>query len=320
MNPALPHLLGVEIGGTKLQLGLGLGDGTIAVLRRLAVDPARGAAGIRGQIAATVAELVREVGPIRAAGVGFGGPVSADRQSTVKSHQIGGWDAFPLAAWIREELGVARVNIHNDADTAALGETRFGAGAGKSPVLYVTIGSGIGGGLVVDGRIYRGNGAGAVEIGHLRVDDEGTKTLEDVASGWGIAREAGRWLADRQRAGDPAVGGLLARCGGDPGRATAVILAAAAAEGDPAARAFLDVTTRRFAAGLAHAATLLAPARIILGGGVALIGEEFWFDPVRRELDRRVFGPLRGTFDVVPAALGEEVVVHGALALAAEVA
>ncbi|MBX6312412.1 MAG: ROK family protein, partial [Isosphaeraceae bacterium] len=172
---AQPHVLGIEIGGTKLQLGLGAGDGQITALRRLKVDPAAGAQGILSQIADALGPLLESVGvspmEIPAVGIGFGGPVDADRGIVTKSHQIAGWEGFRLADWVRETLHIRCVAIRNDADTAALAEARFGAGVGRSPILYVTIGSGIGGGLVIEGAIYRGSGGGAIEIGHLWVLD-----------------------------------------------------------------------------------------------------------------------------------------------------
>ena len=89
-------------------------------------------------------------------------------QSVIKSHQIEGWDNFPLVAWVRDRLGLPAA-LGNDADVAGLGEALLGAGKGLSPIFYITIGSGIGGGLIVDGEIYRGCGRGAAEIGHLKV-------------------------------------------------------------------------------------------------------------------------------------------------------
>src|SRR5207248_5588282 len=123
------------------------------------------------------------------------------------SHQVAGWDGFPLADWVRSNLGIEGVSLQNDADTAALGEARFGAGVGRSPLLYVTVGSGIGGGLILNGRIYRGAGRGAMEIGHLRVgatnpatEDAPPATLEQVASGWSIAQRALERAAEALRA------------------------------------------------------------------------------------------------------------------------
>src|SRR6476660_3715834 len=162
--------LGIEIGGTKLQLGLGEGDGKIAALWRGAVDAAAGADGIRKQIPAAVPELLAQAklkrDQIRGVGIGFGGPVDDATRTVIKSHQIAGWDGFPLADWLGDLLGLPAV-LGNDADVGGLAEALFGAGQGLSPIFYITLGSGIGGGFILDGEIYRGCGRGAAEIGHL---------------------------------------------------------------------------------------------------------------------------------------------------------
>ena len=141
--------VGIEIGGTKLQIGVGPGDGTLAGLWRGDVDVAAGPEGIRRQISAAVPELLNrsELGraQVRGVGIGFGGPVDDATHTIIKSHQIEGWDNFPLAQWISELLGLPAV-LGNDADVAGLAEALFGAGKGLSPIFYITIGSGIGGG------------------------------------------------------------------------------------------------------------------------------------------------------------------------------
>src|SRR5580700_4579113 len=187
------NFLGIEIGGTKLQIGLGPGDGTLRALWRGTVDVARGGEGIREQIGREVPGLLEHAGiartEVRGAGVGFGGPVDDADQTVIKSHQIEGWDNFPLAKWLTELLGWP-VALGNDADVAGLAEALFGAGKGLSPIFYITIGSGIGGGLILNGEIYRGCGRGAAEIGHLRLPHTTRYVLEDLASGWGIATHA----------------------------------------------------------------------------------------------------------------------------------
>jgi glucokinase len=287
-----PMFLGIEIGGTKLQLGVGPGDGTLAGLWRGGVDVAAGGDGIRRQIVAAVPELLTSAGldrsQVKAVGFGFGGPVDDATRGVLKSHQVGGWDGFPLASWAEDALGLPTA-LGNDADCAALAEALFGAGKGLSPVFYVTIGSGIGGGLVINGEVYRGTGKGAAEIGHLRMmTPDGPKPLELVASGWAIDRAAGR-----------------------PGRE----VADAAAAGDPAAHAVLDRASDYLAEALCHVIALVCPRRIVIGGGVSLMGDVL-FDPLQRKVAERVFRPFADCHDIVPAALGEGVVVHGALALA----
>src|SRR3989440_3416394 len=189
------HFLGIEIGGTKLQLGVGAGDGVLAGLWRGTVDVAAGPEGIRRQITAAVPELLTRAGVersrLRGVGVGFGGPVDDATHTVIKSHQIAGWDDFPLADWVSDLVGLPAV-IGNDADVAGLAEALFGAGKGLSPIFYITIGSGIGGGFILNGEVYRGCGRGAAEIGHLRMALQDIDNrldhcrLEELASGWGI--------------------------------------------------------------------------------------------------------------------------------------
>ncbi len=290
--------LGIEIGGTKLQLGLGRGDGEVLALWRGRVDAAAGGDGIRQQIAGAVPELLAKAsaqrGDLLGVGVGFGGPTDDATQSVVKSHHVAGWHGFPLASWLTELTGLPTV-ICNDADVAGLAEARFGAGKGLSPVFYITVGTGIGGGLVIDGAVYRGVGIGACEIGHLLVPDPANPTelviLEAVAAGWGIEARAGTGLTARE-------------------------IGEQAARGDPDCIKLIDEATSALALGIRQMVTLLCPRRVVIGGGVSLMDEELFFTPLRQKVQERRFEAFAGLTDIVPAALGEEVVVHGALALA----
>jgi glucokinase len=289
--------LGIEIGGTKLQLGVGAGDGILAGLWRGTVQPAAGAEGIRLQITRAVPELLARAtidpNTIQGVGIGFGGPVWDHNQTVIKSHQVGGWDEFPLAAWAEEALGWPAA-LGNDADVAGLAEALFGAGKGHSPLFYMTIGSGIGGGLIIKGEIYRGIGVGAAEVGHLLVEG-GNFALEEVASGWGIERLA-REMYGRE--------------------CTAAEVARLARHHDPVAGQILRRALTALAEAVCHVVTLLCPSCIVIGGGVSLMGQDLLFSPLRHLVAQRVFPPFADCFDIVPAALGEEVVVHGALALA----
>jgi glucokinase len=316
--------LGIEIGGTKLQLGLGPGDGTLAALWRGPVDVAAGGEGIRRQIVAAVPELLGKAGltheQVRGIGIGFGGPVDDATQTVIKSHQIEGWDNFPLADWLADLLGWPAA-LGNDADVAGLAEALFGAAQGLSPIFYITIGSGIGGGLIINGEIYRGCGRGAAEIGHLDLNFLISETaslgapLEYFASGWGIANYAIEEVAK----GDGKDSVLLRLVGGDAERITAWHIGQAAAQGDKFARSILQRPLAALSMALAQVIKLFCPRRIVIGGGVSLMGEQLFFQPVRSRVGSIVAGqfpPFARCFDIVPAALGEEVVVHGALALA----
>ena len=151
--------LGIEIGGTKLQLGVGRGDGKLIALERAEIERSQGASAIRDRIQAIARTLAAKY-PLTAVGIGFGGPIDTTRGRTITSHQVAGWEDFPLVEWIADKLSLPAV-LGNDADVAALAEAKYGAGRGANPVFYVTVGTGVGGGLIIDGRIYRGSGAGA---------------------------------------------------------------------------------------------------------------------------------------------------------------
>jgi glucokinase len=288
--------LGIEIGGTKLQLGVGADDGTLVAVWRGTVNPTLGAEGIRQQILAALPALpLRDV---RGVGVGFGGPIDDSTYTVIKSHHIAGWDDFPLADWISEMVGKPAV-LGNDSDLAGLAEARHGAGKGYSPLFYMNIGTGIGGALLLDGKIYRGVGRGAAEVGHLVVSYAvvAALTLESLASGPAIAREASEAFREPL---------------------TAQQVAERALSGEPGYELCFDYATSYLAIALCHVITLLCPRRIVIGGGVSLVGEELLFAPLRRKVAERCFAPFRGLTDIVPAALGQEVVVHGAIALAAQ--
>jgi len=312
--------LGIEIGGTKLQLGVGPGDGTLTALWRGSVDVPRGGDGIREQILKETPGLLERAGlarqQIHGIGVGFGGPVDDADQTVIKSHQIAGWDGFPLAKWLTELLGWP-VALANDADVAGLAEALFGAGKGLSPIFYITIGSGIGGGLIINGEIYRGCGRGAAEIGHLRSPFLNNNkivfsSVEAIASGWGIAGNA-EFLADSTPAWHRS---SLARKHRKEQAITALTVVEAAKCGDEIATRVLTQAWAALAEGICHVIALLAPKRIVIGGGVSLMGDQVLFAPLREMVAERVFQPFANCYDIVPAALGEEVVVHGALALA----
>jgi glucokinase len=320
MAPAT--LLGIEIGGTKLQLGLGDGCGNLTVLERLSIEPARGAAGILKQISNGLDSLLSQARlnrtDIQAAGVGFGGPIDLERNRVERSFQVEGWENFPLWDWIRDDLGIERVALGNDADAAGLAEARFGAGIGRSPLFYMTVGSGIGGALIVDSRIYTGCGRGAMEIGHLKVPSGSGRTpslreLEQVASGWGIAATARHEV---EAGSGPSSRVLLELAGGNPRAITTNLVAQAARQGDELSAMILDQARAAVAFALNQMIALAAPRRIVIGGGVSLIGEELWFEPIRGLVENDLFPPFRGQCDIVAAELGEDVVVHGALALA----
>lgn len=338
--------LGIEIGGTKLQLGVGTGDSPeLAALVRQEIDPRRGAVGILEQIESAGIALLQKHS-IERIGIGFGGPVNSLTGVVTKSHQVGGWENVPLGRWCEETLG-RPTRIGNDCDVAALAEAKYGAARGAGSMFYVTVGTGVGGGLVIGGQVHGAGRPAVAEIGHLRPglhDDRADMTVESHASGWGIAAaavarmtgqvsrpldsvrpnvghssESVRQRLDHvQQTEEEYIADLLQRCGGDAEQLTAKMVAQAAAEGNEVAREVLAHACQVLGWAIAQVITLVAPEVVVVGGGVSLIGEQFFFSPLRAEVARYVFPPLKDSYRISAAELGETVVVHGALALAAQ--
>ncbi len=305
------RFLGIEIGGTKLQLVSGTAEGRIEDRCRFEVIPERGAVGIQTQIETGFAKLL-PLGPIHGAGVGFGGPVDWRNGRVFKSHHISGWNGFELGDWLQQRVGVP-VFVDNDANVAALAEARVGAGNGKNPVFYMTIGSGVGGGVVHDGKIYHGRFPGEVEIGHIRIPlgdaPEEWPILEDCCSGWALDRQLRDLVAFHPKS-------PLARQVEGGGK-EARYLISALQSGDREVRTLWERWTKHLALGLSHVVHMFHPEILILGGGVSLMGDSLLRE-VRVQLSKCVMNAYEGTYVVELAGCGEDVVPVGALILAAE--
>lgn len=309
MDPAPPPVLALEIGGTKLQLAAG--DVRQGIVRRWRhdVDRQAGAEGIRAQIERWLPEVLDSF-PACALGVGFGGPVDGRTGRIARSHQIAGWSGFPIREWL-ETLARLPVAVDNDANVAALGEAHSGNGRGASSVFYTTLGSGVGGGLVLDGRIYHGASPGESEIGHLRLDKAGT-LVEERCSGWAVDRRVREAMA--LHPGSPLA---LAAAGATSGEAR--FLVQALRQEDPLAMAILSELADNLAFALSHVVHLMHPERLVLGGGLALVGE-----PLRLAVAEAMKPYLMEVFlpgpPVFLAHLREDAVPVGALHIATQAA
>lgn len=301
-----PALIGIEIGGTKLQLAAGRSDGTIDELLPFTVDSEAGGEGIRQQIAIALPTLLARHQPL-AVGVGFGGPVDWRTGVVCCSHQVAGWHDFPLGAWLGE-LTQLPVQVDNDANAAALGEARFGSGRGANPVFWINMGSGVGGGLVNDGHLYHGARPGEAEVGHLRLDKSGV-LVEDRCSGWAVDRRIREAILAMPT-------GRLAELAGSATRGESRFLAPALADGDPVAAAILSELADNLGFALSHVVQLFHPEIIVVGGGLAQVGESLRA-AIAEALPRYVMDSFQPGPRVVLAGLGQNSVPKGALALAA---
>ncbi len=299
-------ILGLDIGGTKLAAGVLTADGSLLGWQ-LGPSSADGPDAVIERMVALGRAAVEASGlgwdEIDGIGVGVGGPLDAVKGLVLNPPNLPGWHEVPLASRLEAALG-RHVAIDNDANAAVLGEHRFGAGRGKRNVVYLTISTGIGGGVIEDGRLLRGATGNAAEIGHMSLAYDGWPCvcggrgcLEAFASGTNIAR--------RYR-----------EAGGDP-RATARDVAERVADGEPLACEVWDETTEVLGVAIGSVINLFDPEIVVLGGGVTGAGE-LLFEPVRGIARGRVLRCEAAKVPIVPSALGERLGVYGAAAVALE--
>ncbi|MDY6782808.1 MAG: ROK family protein [Cyanobacteriota bacterium] len=250
-----------------------------------------------------------------AIGVSFGGPVDAPSGTVRLSHHVPGWENIPLRALLEEEFG-APVSADNDANVAALGEYRFGAGKGYSNLFYITVSTGVGGGWILNGRLWHGTEGMAGEIGHTVVDPAGPRCLcgkrgcvERLASGPYIAEGVRSQLLQH-----PQRGQLLRTLVNDNLEAiTCQLVSQAAQAGDSLAREAIAKAGWALGVGIGNVANLINPQLFVLGGGVTKSGSHFW-QMLRQTAQKTALPEVH--FQVVPATLGDEAPLWGAVALA----
>jgi glucokinase len=317
----MKYVVGVDIGGTNLVVGAMPADGS----REIGVHtlPTRAVLGadavverIREMIETTIATVMRETGATRGqfAGVGIGspGPLDRERGIVIVTPNLG-WKDFPLRDRVSDAVGLPAV-LDNDANCATLGEAWLGAAKGARNVVGFTLGTGIGGGLILDGRLYHGASDVAGEIGHMTIEANGRKCgcgnygcLEAYAAGPAIAARAREAMAR----GEPT---LLAKLSeGDPARITAAMVYKASDRGDALAAEVVKDTARFLAVGVANMLNVFNPHVVVLAGGVALAGDSL-FVPLRAEVRRRAFRPAVDACQIVPGALDGSAGMVGAVA------
>ena len=276
--------LSIDIGGTKFTTAVF--DGRCMIARDSRATDREGGRDWMLQQIYSIATAWRAEHDFTRCGIGFGGPVIFTEQRVALSTHVGGWNDFDLPGFIRRELRVHAV-MDNDANVGALGEALYGAGKDCDPLFYVTLSTGIGGGIVSSGAIYRGADSYAGEIGHLTIRPDGPECLCG-ARGCFERMCCGLWLER------------------DYGRPAKELMQ------EPA---FVEKYAVDLALGLKSAIMLLNPARIVIGGGIAKAGDAL-FLPLRKELRRQVTSWSRARIDVVAADLGDDSVLWGARALA----
>ncbi len=276
--------LAIDIGGTKFTVAA-FDDSTMLRRESRSTDKEGGREWMLAQVEPLARAWHDELHFDRC-GVGFGGPVDFAAQRVALSTHVGGWRDFPLPAHLEQLLGIP-VMMDNDANAGSIGEAVYGAGQGYDPLFYMTLSTGIGGGIWSDGNVWRGADSYAGEIGHLTIRPDGPECL---CGAFGCFERmcSGLWL---QR---------------DHGKTAKELIA------DPD---FVRGYVVDLALGLKACIMLLNPARIVIGGGIGKAGDVL-FEPLRAELGRRITDWSAARVDVVPAKLGDDSVLYGALELA----
>jgi glucokinase len=306
---------GIDVGGTKIAGGVVDPDGNV-LAHSTVESPADHVEAIEDAIVALVGEL-RANHEIQAVGVGAAGYVDSSRSTVLFAPNLA-WRDVNLRAELEPRLDLPVV-IENDANAAAWGEFTYGAGHDVDDLLLVTVGTGVGGGLVLDGELHRGAFGVGGEVGHLRVVRDGQLCgcgkhgcLEQYASGSALVRNTRAAAAGGGHAADL----LVERADGDPHKIDGPMISAAAREGDPFATDQLVSLGRWLGEGIAMLATVLDPAAVAVGGGVGEVGD-LLLDPVREAFARHLSGlPHRPLAEIREATLGNRAGLIGAADLA----
>ena len=315
------YVIGVDLGGTNLVVGAMPADGsrelgvhTLPTLATLGADAVVDR--ICSMVETTIAMTMRETGATRAqfAGVGIGAPGPLDRaKGLVVIAPNLGWTDFPLRDRVGDKVALP-ATLDNDANCATLGEWWMGAAKGGRNVVGLTLGTGIGGGLIVDGKLYHGSSDVAGELGHVTIESNGRRCgcgnygcLEAYASGPAIAARTREALEK----GESSV--LTEMCGGDVTKITAATVYAASAQGDALASDVVRDTARFLGTGVANFLNIFNPDVVVLAGGVAQAGDSL-FVPLRAEVRRRAFKPAVDACRIVPGELGGSAGMVGAVA------
>lgn len=308
------RIVGVDLGGTQIRAVLTDAEGNkIARAQRL-TKAEKGPKAVIDRILKTIEDVLakadREVAGI---GIGAPGPIDPTTGTLYDPPNLPGWEAISLTERI-EEAFRRPVLAGNDANVAALGEHRFGAGQGVDDLVYVTVSTGIGGGIISHGRLLTGARGFAGEIGHQTLKPDGPLCgcgqpghLEALASGTAIGRDARQAIRDGARS-------AMTELAGSVENITAKTAAEAAARGDATALEIVRQAAFYIGLGLTNVIHLIEPERIVIGGGVSQAGD-FLFEPIRETVSHSLMSDVYQGVEIVPAALGDDVGLLGAVAL-----
>lgn len=307
--------IGIDVGGTNVKIALVDGEGKIIYSNSVPTYAQMGYEYTVNNIKQAIRDLMKETNTDakEIEGIGFDFPGQVDYKTGVVklAPNIPGWVNVPIAQMIEEEFNIP-TRIDNDVRCAALGELKFGAGKGCENFVCITVGTGIGSGLVINGQLVRGAANAAGEIGHIKLQMNGgpicgcgdTGCLEAFASGPSIVAMAQEYLKGGKST-------KFREMAGADGEITPYIVAKAAEAGDPVAKRIFEIVGTYIGMGLVSVINLLNPEKVIIGGGVAAAGD-LLLDPIRKTIKERAMVVAGNSVEIVPAELGNSAGVIGA--------
>ncbi len=316
VDSPVSRALGIDLGGTNIKAGLVAANGTVLAQAETPTLAHEGPDAIVGRMAQLGRQLLAGApGPVLGAGVGSPGPLDPSTGTLYFTPNMPGWNDYPLGTRLAERLGM-KVVVENDANCAALAEYWLGAGRGTRTMILLTLGTGIGGGIILDGKLVNGARVTAGEVGHIAISWDGPKCgcgsrgcLEAYCGTAGILARA-RELLDK-----PGTVSLLRDLAGpDLEKLTPALIGSAARKGDGPALSIFKETGRLLGVGIASLVNLFAPEVVIIGGGIAA-NADWLFPAVREEIRRRAMRPGSEQVRLVAAELGNHAGIVGAARL-----
>ncbi len=312
------YVLAVDLGGTQIRAARCDAAGHILERTALPARAAEGPAAVFARIGTSIRAVAGDWARVRAIGVSAPGPLDPWRGIILESPNLPGMIDFALKARLEQEFHLPAY-IGNDANLAALGEHRFGAGRGVAHMIYLTISTGIGGGIITNNALFLGWRGFAGEVGHQTIDVNGPLCncgnigcLEALAAGWAIARDA----RDALRAGRASA--IRAIAHDDLDQITGKVVVQAARAGDTLAREILERAGRYIGFGLVNLLHNFDTALFVLGGGIAIHAWEFLYPPMEATLRKHAFPSMSRSVRIVPAELGDDAGLLGAVVLVNE--
>jgi glucokinase len=308
---------GIDIGGTNISIAVAETGGEVLSKRKLPTQSSLGPFSALDRMSEALEKmLAEEPSNLEAIGVGSPSPIDVRRGLIMSPSNLLEWSEFPIVDLLKDRFGVP-VKLENDANAAAVGECIYGAGRGHKDIFYLTVSTGIGGGLIINGELYHGVSTAAGEIGHTIIQPDGIECncgsrgcLETICSGVHIARRTRERLQNGEAS-------ILSAMVSDTDSITARTVVDAVRQGDPLATAIWDETCHFLAIGIANVVTLIAPEIVIVGGGVASAGD-LLFVQLRERVPHFVSMVPADKINIVPAQLGTESGLYGAVAIARE--